>query len=312
MMNTLLYLYFKLPHDRSFGIISKITNRLAARILKRILDRKVPNYFLRTLDKFPSGVNQLPRENKLIVSFTSFPGRIADVWIVVECLFRQTYKADKIILWLDQEKFDIDTLPPLLKAQTKRGLEIRLVEDLRSHTKYYYALKEFTNSYVITVDDDCYYPETLIENLMEINKAYPNSIASNRIHKLVFKDNLIVPYQKWSHNYSPKNTVNGDYLLTGVSGVLYAPSIFDAYFFDTSVFMEKCMFADDMWLTINAFRMNIPIASNSTFNKDMIAISKSGAVRLLNYNSRGSGNDVQLRAVLDHFNMGNLENFKKE
>ena len=312
MMNTLLHLYFKLPHDRSFGIISKIINRLAARILKRILDRTVPNYFLRTLDKFPSGVNQLPREKELIVSFTSFPGRIADVWIVVECLFRQTYKADKIILWLDQEKFEMDTLPAPLKAQMKRGLEIRLVEDLRSHTKYYHALKEFTNSYVITVDDDCYYPETLIENLMEINKAYPASIASNRIHKLLFKDNLILPYRKWSHNYSPKNTVNGNYLLTGVSGVLYPPNIFDAPFFDTSVFMEKCMFADDMWLTVNAFRMNVAIASNSTFNKDMIAISKSGAVRLLNYNSRGSGNDVQLRAVLDHFNMGNLENFKKE
>lgn len=192
----------------------------------------------------------------------------------------------------------------------KRGLEIRLVEDLRSHTKYYYALKEYNNSFVITVDDDCYYPENLIENLMKIHREYPNSIASNRIHKIKFKENYVLPYAKWSHNFSPKNNVNGTYLLTGVGGVLYPPKIFDAPFFNATVFMEKCKFADDIWLSVNAFRLGINIASNSKFNKDMIAISKTGDVRLLNYNSKGNGNDSQLRAVLDHFKMGNLENYK--
>lgn len=312
MMKTLLHLYFKLPHDRSFGIFSKIINRLAARIIKRILDRTVPNYFLKTQGNYPMGVRQEPREKELIISFTSFPARIADVWIVVECLFRQTYQVDKIILWLDKEQFELDTLPLSLKQQMNRGLEIKLVEDLRSHTKYYYALKEYPNSYVITVDDDCYYPETLVANLMKIHEEYPNSIASNRIHKIAFKEHQILPYRQWSHNYSPKDSVNGAYLLTGVSGVLYPPSIFDAPFFDASIFMEKCKFADDMWLTINAFRMHVSVASNSTFNKDMIAISKSGAVRLLNYNSLGNGNDVQLRAVLDHFELGNLEKYRED
>ena len=197
-----------------------------------------------------------------------------------------------------------------LKNQMKRGLEIRLVEDLRSHTKYYYALKEYNNSFVITVDDDCYYPENLIENLMKIHREYPNSIASNRIHKIKFKENYDLPYAKWSHNFSPKNNVNGTYLLTGVGGVLYPPKIFDAPFFNATVFMEKCKFADDIWLSVNAFRLGINIASNGKFNKDMIAISKTGDVRLLNYNSKGNGNDSQLRAVLDYFKMGNLVNYK--
>jgi hypothetical protein len=310
MMNTLLKLYFKLPHDRSFGIFSKIINRVAARILKRILDRTVPSHFIKTFDKYPIGVNLEPRDKEIVISLTSFPGRIADVWIVIECLLRQTYKADKIILWIDKERFNLEELPSSLKNQMKRGLEIRLVEDLRSHTKYYYALKEYNNSFVITVDDDCYYPENLIENLMKIHREYPSSIAANRIHNIQFEDNHILPYKKWSHNFSPKNTVNGAYLLTGVSGVLYPPNLFDAAFFDASVFMEKCKFADDMWLTVNAFRLNVAVASNATFNKDMIAVSKTAQVRLLNYNSKGNGNDSQLRAVLDHFKMGNLENYK--
>lgn len=310
MMKGLLKIYFKLPHDKSFGIFSKIINRLAARIIKRILDRTVPSHFLKTLDKYPTGVNLEPRDKEIVISLTSFPGRIADVWIVIECLFRQTYKADKIILWIDKERFNMEELPTSLKNQMKRGLEIRLVKDLRSHTKYYYALKEYNNSFVITVDDDCYYPENLIENLMKIHREYPNSIAANRIHKIQFEDNRIVPYKKWSHNFSPKNSVNGVYLLTGVSGVLYPPNLFDAAFFDTSVFMEKCKFADDIWLSVNAFRLGINVASNSKFNKDMLAISKTGEVRLLNYNSKGNGNDSQLRAVLDHFKMGNLEKYK--
>lgn len=299
-----------MPHDSSVGIFSKIINRIVARIIKRILDRTVPNHFIKTFDTFPIGLNQEKRDKEIVISLTSFPGRIADVWIVIECLFRQTYKADKMILWIDKERFNLEELPSRLKAQMKRGLEIRLVEDLRSHTKYYYALKEYNNSFVITVDDDCYYPENLIENLMKIHREYPNSIAANRIHKIQFKDNFILPYKKWSHNYSHKNRVNGPYLLTGVSGVLYPPNLFDAPFFDTAVFLEKCKFADDIWLTMNAIRLNIPIASNATFNKDLIAVSKTAQVRLLNYNSRGNGNDSQLRAVLDHFNMGNLENYK--
>ena len=68
MMNVLLKLYFKLPHDRSFGIFSKIINRIAARIIKRIFDRTVPSHFLKTLDKYPIGVNQETRDNEIIIT----------------------------------------------------------------------------------------------------------------------------------------------------------------------------------------------------------------------------------------------------
>ena len=302
-MNQILNLYFKLPYDRFFGLPSKIINRLAAKIVKPILDQKVSKHFLETQNKFEKGVNDEIRDKQVVISLTSFAARISDVWIVIECLFRQTYKADKIILWLDTEKFNDDTLPENLKMQLSKGLEIRLVKDLRSHTKYFYALQEFKDTYVITVDDDCYYPENLVENLLKINAEYPNSIASNRIHKLTYKNDVILPYREWYHNYNPSNTVTGKYLLTGVSGVLYPPNVFNEDLFDAATFMEKCMYADDIWLSVNAWKSNIQIASNNTFNKDMISISKSADVRLLNYNSKGTGNDDQLKAVLKYFEM---------
>lgn len=304
MMNRILSLYFKLPHDRFFGLPSKIINRLAAKAVKKTLDSTVPKKFKMTQHLFPWGLNTEPRDRELLVSLTSFPARIADVWIVVECLFRQTYKADKIILWLDQERFTLASLPEDLKDQFDRGLEVRLVKDLRAHTKYFYALQEFKDANVVTVDDDCYYPETVIENLVKINKEFPDAIASNRIHKFTFNSNILLPYRKWYHNYNPPGIVNNKYLLTGVSGVLYPPNTFDNQVFDVDTFMQKCMFADDIWLSLNAFRLNVDIASNRCFNKDMISISKSSEVRLLDYNSKGSGNDDQIKAVLKHLGEG--------
>lgn len=309
-MNTLLNIYFMLPHDKTFGIVSKAFNRLVAKILKRILDRTVPRYFLKSQGQFPNGLNTEKRDKEVIVSFTSFPGRIQDVWIVVECLFRQTHKADKIILWLDENRFDVSKLPINLINQMSRGLEVRFVEDLRSHTKYFYALSEFENSYVITIDDDCYYPNNLIANLIDINKFYPSSIVSNRVHKIKFDAENIKPYSQWHHNYTPKYSINGKYFLTGVGGVLYPPYIFDVIFFDKSVFLDKCKYADDVWLTLNALRLDVNIASNNTFNKDLISISNSSQVRLLNFNSKENGNDRQLRRLLDYFKLGNLEKYR--
>src|SRR5699024_12638905 len=62
------------------------------------------------------------------------------------CLLRQTYPPDKIILWLAKEQFEgRNTLPNNLLDLEKRGLEIVFCdEDLRSHKKYYYAIKKFS------------------------------------------------------------------------------------------------------------------------------------------------------------------------
>src|SRR5574343_906457 len=171
MINSFLKLYYKFPHDNTFGLFTKVINRLFAKILKQIFDRVVPRYFLFTQFHYSYGLNTITRDKKVIVSLTSFPGRVQDVWIVIECLFRQTFKADKIILWLSESQFNGIELPQRLLDQKKRGLEIRFVEDdLKSHKKYIYALNEYKNDYVITVDDDLYYDNQLIEN--QIGRAH--------------------------------------------------------------------------------------------------------------------------------------------
>ena len=311
MMNTILKLYFKLPHDTSFGIISKIINRIAARIVKRVLDRTVPSYFLKTQAQFLNGLNTEKRDKKVIVSLTSFPGRIADVWIVVECLFRQTYKADKIILWLSELQFEGVVLPKLLIEQQKRGLEIRFVkDDLRSHKKYYYALENFDSSIIVTVDDDVFYHQDVIKTLIEAHQSHPNEVIANRAHKIKFnEEKLILPYRKWYVNYKSAYS-SYLYVPTGVGGVLYPPGSLSNKLLNVDAIKELCLQADDLWLKVGSLLTSTKVHITPSYRQEFITVGKTQNNKLVTYNSLTGGNDVQLRAVLDYFKMGNLENYK--
>lgn len=312
MMNTLLHNYFKLPHDKTFGIVSKAFNRIVAKILKRILDRTVPHYFLKTQHLYPNGLNTEKRDKEIIVSFTSFPGRIQDVWIVVECLFRQTYKADKIILWLSESQFTGIEMPKLLVAQQERGLEIRFVEeDLKSHKKYIYALNEFKNEYVITVDDDLYYDNRFIENLIQLKKKYPNSLPTNRAHLIQFEaNNEISLYSKWYHNYASEKP-SMRLVPTGGFGTLYEYNQLNKTFDDQSLIKELVPHADDLWLKIQSLIKNVSIVTNSKYNKDPITVKRSQLEKLVSTNVINGGNDIQLRKALDYFRLGHLEQYRE-
>lgn len=311
MMNVLLKLYFKLPNDTSFGIISKIINRIAARIVKRILDRTVPNHFLKTLDKYPTGVNLEPREKEIVISLTSFPGRIADVWIVIECLFRQTYKADKIILWLSELQFEGVVLPKLLIEQQKRGLEIRFVkDDLRSHKKYYYALENFDSSIIVTVDDDVFYHQDVIKTLIEAHQSHPNEVIANRAHKIKFnEEKLILPYRKWYVNYKSAYS-SYLYVPTGVGGVLYPPGSLSNKLLNVDAIKELCLQADDLWLKVGSLLTSTKVHITPNYPQEFITVGKTQKSKLVTSNSLNGGNDEQMKRILEYFSLGNLDHYR--
>lgn len=311
MMNTLLNIYFKLPHDKTFGIVSKAFNRIVAKILKRILDRIVPNYFLKTQVQYPNGLNTNKRNKDVVVSFTSFPGRIQDVWIVVECLFRQTYKADKIILWLSKPQFEGVELPKLLVEQQKRGLEIRFVhEDLKSHKKYIYAFKEFQNEYIITVDDDLYYDEQLLENLVGLKNKFPDCVATNRAHKLHFSGGSILPYSKWYHNAFGEKPSH-DLVLTGGFGTLYESKDLYKDVTNESLFLKLAPHADDLWLKIMVMLKDKKVVTNSKYNKDPISVKGTQKSKLVTENVLNGGNDIQFKNLLNQYKLSE-HNFRSD
>jgi hypothetical protein len=253
----------------------------------------------------------ITRDIKVIVSLTSFPGRVQDVWIVIECLFRQTFKADKIILWLSESQFNGIELPQRLLDQKKRGLEIRFVEDdLKSHKKYIYALNEYKNDYVITVDDDLYYDNQLIENLIELKKKYPMALPTNRAHLIQFElDNKISNYSNWHHNYAIEQL---SFMLvpTGGFGTLYEYNQLNNTFDNLNLIKDLVPHADDLWLKVQSLIKNVNIITNAKYNKDPITIKSSQLEKLVSTNVLNGGNDEQLKGILKYFNLGNLEQFR--
>ena len=244
MLNQVYKIYYALPNFDFLGKFGKGINRAIGIFSKRILDHTVSKNMLQTQNEMGTGINTEKRNEQYIVSLTSFPGRIQDVWIGVECLLRQTFKPDKIILWLAIEQFPDKEIPASLKKLEARGLEIKFCEkDLRAHKKYFYSLKQYPDANIITVDDDLYYDNLLLENLYVLHKKNPQYIVTNRAHKIKLDSNFkLKPYRKWSHNVSSKAP---SHLLfaTGGGGTLYPPGSLHSEVLNKEVFIENMFFS---------------------------------------------------------------------
>ena len=232
-----------------YGVVNYLVTRLANIIL--------PIYFKLTSKSTNNKLTTNPeREQKLIVSLTSYSVRLSTLWLVIECLLRQNLKPDKIVLYLTESQVgDIEKLPQSLLRLRKRGLEIRLCkEEIRSHTKYYPAFQDFPNDIVITVDDDLFYRTDLLENLMKHHLQYPQCIIANWVKEIKAATPF---YTEWPEIQTP--SISNHFLLFGVGGVLYPPHCMYKDIFNVKQIKELCLTADDIWLTCMALMAHTPI-----------------------------------------------------
>lgn len=232
-----------------YPVCNRITDILANIILPIYFNctKKNPRYSL----KANNG-----RKDKIIVSLTSFPPRLPKLHLVIECILRQSIKPDEIILYLTEEQVgSIDNLPRKLLDLRERGLQIKLCPDkIRSHTKYFYAIKENPNDIVITVDDDLFYRTDLIESHLAAHKKHPNAIIANWVKEILAGTDK---YNEWPDGTEPK--LSNRFLLLGVSSVLYPPKSLHEEVFNKDVIIGQCLTADDVWLSCMALLKETPI-----------------------------------------------------
>lgn len=302
-MNRIINFYYSLPHDSKFGILSKIVNRIMARLIKRYLDYTVPHKF--TTDNSNScGINILEkRDKKYIVSLTSFPARIEEIWISIETILRQTFKPDAIILWLSEEQFRGIILPKKLTDLEKRGLTIKFVsENIKSHKKYKYALEQYPDDYIITLDDDLYYDENLLQNLVNLKKEYPEFVPTNRAHKINFNGSNILTYGAWFHNefqIKPSHSL----VQTGGFGTLYSSDDLYNDFNKNDVFLKIAPHADDLWLKIMILKKGKKVITNNKYNKDPLVVKGTQNNKLVIKNVINGGNDTQFKNLLEYYQL---------
>lgn len=186
---------------------------------------------------------------QVIVSLTTFPARISKLWMVIECMMRQTVRPDRIILYLSKEQFaDKSLLPQNLLAYEGRGLTIEIKDgDLRSHKKHYYALREFPDSLVFLIDDDIFYPSDTIEKVLAAHCKSPSAVICRYARKIAYtSDGEIRPYRfwRWVNNASSDN----DLFFGSGGGTLFQPNRLYVDVSDKDLFQRLTPQADDIWL----------------------------------------------------------------
>ena len=241
---------------------------------------------------------------RIIVSFTSYPPRIKSVHRVVESLYRQTVKADEIILYLSLDEFpkvEAELPEKLRRMIGQGGFRIAWVcGNLKSHKKYYYALQEFQDAVVITVDDDKIYAETMICDLMESYKRFPDSVSARIARIIIKRPETLEQYVKWEKEEKIeecKDVPRMDLCAIGAGGVCYSPRLVNENWFHKETIMKVAGDYDDLWLKYSEIISNIPVVYTKPSQKD-ITIDDSQICRLSANNLYGSGNDKCISKIL--------------
>ena len=240
------------------------------------------------------------RNEKLIVSLTTYPQRIVDIDVVIFSLINQSIKPDKIILWLAYEEFpNLERdIPNHVLNLKKLGLEIEFCHNIYSYNKLIHALEKYPNDLIVTADDDIYYPYNWLEKLYKSYLENPNVIHCHRAHRIIFDDkNNILPYKQWLQEFKPKNS-NPSYLnfSTGVAGTIYQHKLLHNDIFNEELFLKLCPKADDIWVWTMALLKNTKINiidSNMSHIVDF-EIGYNYYSKLVDINVVQNFNDIQL------------------
>lgn len=184
----------------------------------------------------------------LIISLTSFPPRFATLDLTLATLLHQRTKADHIILWIAQA--DFSKLTPKIKKKLNQGVQLRLVDDVRSYKKLVFAVDEFPESYIVTADDDVFYPPDWLGELVEGQAKASGVITCHRVHRVTKKvDGAIAPYSEWERDVQDEAAYQPscDLMPTGIGGILYPPRWFHPDLTERTLFERYAPSADDLW-----------------------------------------------------------------
>jgi hypothetical protein len=195
--------------------------------------------------------HNLPGE--LVVSLTSYPRRFPILDFTIRSLLNQTVQPDRVILWLGEN--DAKVLPSTLASIV--GLEVRTCPDYRSFNKLVPALKAFPHAYIVTADDDLFYPCSWLEKLVVNWSAASPVIKCHRAHRIPMATHgTLPPYTAWEWDVQdePSRKPSTDLVGLGVGGVLYYPGCLHPEVMSHERFLRFCPRADDLWFYWQARR----------------------------------------------------------
>lgn len=245
---------------------------------------------------------------RIIVSMTSYPARINTVHLAIRSLLAQKVLPDKIVLWLCASDFpnrEAD-LPKSLRDVLWHDVEVRWVDrDLKPHKKYFWALQEFSDDYVITTDDDLLYRNTMIGDLLTMHAAHPNAIVAARTHLIMFnEDGSRTPYEQWIYeapHYHDKlvGVPSMRIFATNGAGTLYPPHLMPSETFNADEIERTCLTADDLWLKVMQVKAGVPVVAATGDQLLNYVPGTQGEEALCHQNTESGVNNIVLKVILE-------------
>ena len=244
-------------------------------------------------------------KGRVIVSLTSFPARFDTLDICIKSLFAQSVKPDKIVLYLGKECDDI-LLPGRLTVLEKYGLEIKKgYADIRPHKKYLFAMQEYPEDIIITVDDDLMYDRNMIKSLLESYKRNPSAVSTRRVHRITSFGGDLEPYDKFDKCWTKMTEPSHILLSTNGAGTLFPPGCLPEEAFDIDTIKKLCLDADDIWIKFMLIKKGVPVVwvkSHQSMPPEIPGTQKV-ALYYANTDRDNSNNDRCIQAMEEHFNI---------
>ncbi len=285
-------------------LLNKISGNSTRWIIREICSVILPFYF-----KVIPGVRSYRRAQRngkiseAVVSFTSFPGRISVVWLVIECLLRQSLVPKKIVLYLSSQQFpNIDVLPKELKQYPDDIVEIHLVNgDIKSHKKYWYAVNDFKDNPLILVDDDLIYDSSFIEDMERIVLKHNNVVGCCWGAQMSWNaKGEILPYSQWSGEYPSIGKITENFFFGSGGGTYFPIGSLDGAAQPINEIMQVCPNADDIWLNAVVRKNGYKLA----LMRHRISVPEwkiRNNIKLHSINNGMYQNDIQLIKVKEYF-----------
>ena len=240
-----------------------------------------------------------PEDCDYVVSLTTYPARIPNLWRVIEMAANQKGLKDKyaICLYLIDSEFAGIELPKEIKELQSRGLTVKFnKENLKCHNKYFYAFTDYPEKTIITIDDDLQYNHHTITALIKANKKNPKCIAYNRGNRIISN----APYNSWPFVTDATEPCI-DIFPTGVGGVLYPPHCCSKFVTNIDVIKATCLRADDLWLNFNSRIKKTKVVQTKLRSTYMVLpdTNQQFALWATNNDEVLVGNDVQIAKITE-------------
>lgn len=277
-------------HGKYEGRLANITRSFKPKALKEFYDAHSSSF------KWRGKIAK-----RVIVSLTTYPGRIKSVHETINTLKNQSIKPDKVILYLSEQEFPKKNkgLPRNLTKLCDDCFEIHWIKKtLYSFQKLIPALKEYPNAVIVTADDDILYKNNWLELLVNAYLENPTLIHCHRVHRIRYNGNNIMPYNLWRMAIRNESALYNNFL-TGVGGVLYPPHCLDKNITNSKEFLKLCPKADDIWIWAMAVKNHtkIHVIKDNITALELVPGSQDGDCLCKINTGAECYNDVQLKNV---------------